>query len=129
MNGVNIIHGHVILPGADKAEPMHLHIEDGKIASVGKAAPIAGHVDASGLIVAPGIIDFGVVKTDQPALRSPVITGYAEFGRLGCGDRCLLNETDLADLAVGITEHHITGLTARQVVVGDIPPAVSSDLG
>ena len=77
MTGVNIIHGHVILPGADKAEPLHLHIEDGKIASVGKAAPIADHVDASGLIVAPGIIDFGVFKTDKPAFRFGGITRAA----------------------------------------------------
>jgi dihydroorotase len=77
MTGANIIHGHVILPGADKAEPLHLYIEDGKIASVGKAAPIADHVDASGLIVAPGIIDFGVFKTDKPAFRFGGITRAA----------------------------------------------------
>jgi len=44
MTGINILNGHAILPGADKAEPLHLHIEDGKIASVGKAALIAEQI-------------------------------------------------------------------------------------
>ena len=42
MSEINIVGGHVILPGNDKAEALHLHIEGGKIASVGKAAPLAG---------------------------------------------------------------------------------------
>ena len=77
MTGISIVGGHVILPGADKAEPLHLHIEDGKIASVGKAAPLADQIDASGLIVAPGIIDLGVFKTDKPAFRFGGITRAA----------------------------------------------------
>ena len=77
MTGVNIIQGNVILPGADRAEPLHVHIEDGKIASVGKAAPMAENIDASGLIVAPGIIDLGVFKTDKPAFRFGGITRAA----------------------------------------------------
>lgn len=77
MTGINILNGHAILPGADKAEPLHLHIEDGKIASVGKAALIAEQMDASGLIIAPGIIDLGVFKTDKPAFRFGGITRAA----------------------------------------------------
>jgi len=77
MTGMNILNGHAILPGADKAEPLHLHIEDGKIASVGKAALIAEQMDASGLIIAPGIIDLGVFKTDKPAFRFGGITRAA----------------------------------------------------
>jgi dihydroorotase len=77
MSGINIVGGHVILPGNDKAEARHLHIEDGKISSVGKAAPLAEQIDASGLIVAPGIIDLGVFKTDKPAFRFGGITRAA----------------------------------------------------
>lgn len=77
MSGINIVGGHVILPGNDKAEALHLHIEDGTIASVGKAAPLAEQLDASGLIVAPGIIDLGVFKTDKPAFRFGGITRAA----------------------------------------------------
>jgi dihydroorotase len=77
MTGISILNGHAILPGADKAEPLHLHIEDGKIASVGKAALIAEQMDATGLIIAPGIIDLGVFKTDKPAFRFGGITRAA----------------------------------------------------
>ncbi len=77
MTGISILNGHAILPGADKAEPMHLHLEGGKIASVGKAALIAEQMDASGLIIAPGIIDLGVFKTDKPAFRFGGITRAA----------------------------------------------------
>jgi dihydroorotase len=77
MSGINITGGHVVLPGEDKAEALHLHIEDGQIASVGKAAPLAEQLGASGLIVAPGIIDLGVFKTDKPAFRFGGITRAA----------------------------------------------------
>ncbi len=77
MSGISILNGHAILPGDDQAEALHLHIEDGKIASVGKAAPIADQLDASGLIVAPGIIDLGVFKIDKPAFRFGGITRAA----------------------------------------------------
>lgn len=77
MTGISILNGHPILPGAEKAEPLHLHIENGKIASVGKAALIAEQIDASGLIIAPGIIDLGVFKTDKPAFRFGGITRAA----------------------------------------------------
>ena len=77
MSGINIVGGHVVLPGKEKAEALHLHVEDGKISSVGKAAPLADQLDAAGLIVAPGIIDLGVFKTDKPAFRFGGITRAA----------------------------------------------------
>lgn len=77
MTEINIVGGHVILPGNDKAEALHLHVGDGKISSVGKAAPLAEQIDATGLIVAPGIIDLGVFKTDKPAFRFGGITRAA----------------------------------------------------
>lgn len=77
MSGISIVGGHAILPGQEKAEALHLHVEDGKIASVGKAAPLAEQLDATGLIVAPGIIDLGVFKTDKPAFRFGGITRAA----------------------------------------------------
>jgi len=77
MSEINVVGGHVILPGNDMAEALHLHSEDGKICSVGKAAPLAEQIDATGLIVAPGIIDLGVFKTDKPAFRFGGITRAA----------------------------------------------------
>jgi dihydroorotase len=77
MTGISILNGHAILPGADTAEPLNVHIENGKIASVGNAAPIANQLDASDLIIAPGIIDLGVFKTDKPAFRFGGITRAA----------------------------------------------------
>jgi dihydroorotase len=77
MSGINIVGGHVVLPGQEKAEALHLHVEDGEISSVGKAAPLADQLDATGLLVAPGIIDLGVFKTDKPAFRFGGITRAA----------------------------------------------------
>lgn len=77
MTGISILNGHAILPGEPGIQELHLHIEDGKIASVGKAAPLADHIDASGLVVAPGIIDLGVFATDKPAFRFGGITRAA----------------------------------------------------
>jgi dihydroorotase len=77
MSGINILNGRCMLPGTDSAKVVHLHVDRGKIASVGNAAPIALQLDASGLIVAPGIIDLGVFKTDKPAFRFGGITRAA----------------------------------------------------
>jgi len=55
----------------------------------------------------------------QPACP-PVVTGAAEFRRSGCVGGGLFNKPDLADLAVGIAEHHIPALAFRQVVVGGV---------
>ncbi|MEP7349294.1 MAG: dihydroorotase [Sphingorhabdus sp.] len=77
MTGVSILNGHIILPGNPGIQELHIHIEDGKIASVGKAAPLAEHIDAAGLVVAPGIIDLGVFATDKPAFRFGGITRAA----------------------------------------------------
>jgi dihydroorotase len=77
MSGLNIVGGHVVRPGQDQPEPLHLHVQGGKIASVGKAAPLAEQFDVGGLIIAPGIIDLGVFKTDKPAFRFGGITRAA----------------------------------------------------
>ena len=77
MTNMSILNGNVILPGADTTEQLSLHIADGKIASVGTAVPTAEHIDGSGLIVVPGIIDLGVFKTDKPAFRFGGITRAA----------------------------------------------------
>ncbi len=77
MSGINILGGLTILPDDASPKELHLHIEDGVIASIGKASPLAGQIDASGLIVAPGIIDLGVFATDKPAFRFGGITRAA----------------------------------------------------
>ena len=77
MTFINIINGHVLLPGTDKAEAMSLQIHDGKIISVDASANDAVEIDARDLLIAPGIIDFGVFKTDKPAFRFGGITRAA----------------------------------------------------
>ena len=77
MSGTSILGGHAILPGNPGIQELHIHIENGKIASVGKAAPLAKHIDAAGLVVAPGIVDLGVFATDKPAFRFGGITRAA----------------------------------------------------
>lgn len=77
MTGISIVNGHAVLPGQPGIQELHLHIEDGRIASVGKAAPLAQQIDAIGLIVAPGIIDLGVFATDKPAFRFGGVTRAA----------------------------------------------------
>ena len=77
MNGISILGGHAILPGNPGIKELHIHVEDGKIASVGKASPLAEQLDVTGLVVAPGIIDLGVFATDKPAFRFGGITRAA----------------------------------------------------
>ena len=77
MSGVNILNGLLVLPGKAEPEPGHIHVEDERIATVGKADPHGETVDATGLLVAPGIIDLGVFATDKPAFRFGGITRAA----------------------------------------------------
>jgi dihydroorotase len=77
MSGLNVLHGALILPGKAEAETTHLHISGECISSVGKADLHSETVDATGLIVAPGIIDLGVFATDKPAFRFGGITRAA----------------------------------------------------
>ena len=77
MTSTSIINGHVLLPGADRAEAMSIQIKDGKISSFGASADDAIQLDATDLFIAPGIIDLGVFKTDKPAFRFGGITRAA----------------------------------------------------
>jgi dihydroorotase len=77
MNGVNILNGNVLLPGAPEPQASHLHIAGETIEMVGKANPHGDPIDAEGLIIAPGIIDLGVFATDKPAFRFGGITRAA----------------------------------------------------
>ncbi|MVZ97222.1 dihydroorotase [Sphingorhabdus sp. IMCC26285] len=77
MTAISILNGHALLPGTDKAEAMPLQIQDGKIASFGDSTGKPVQLDATNLLIAPGIIDFGVFKTDKPAFRFGGITRAA----------------------------------------------------
>lgn len=77
MSGVNILNGTLVLPGKAEPEIAHLHVSEERIETVGKADPHGETVDASGLVVAPGIIDLGVFATDKPAFRFGGITRAA----------------------------------------------------
>ena len=68
--------GQVLLPGSDKPSLSDIVIKGDKIASVGKETS-GKNIDASGMIVAPGIIDLGVFATDKPAFRFGGITRTA----------------------------------------------------
>lgn len=77
MTGINILNGALLLPGQTDAEMGHLHVSADRIAAVGKSDPHDETLDATGLIVAPGIIDLGVFATDKPAFRFGGITRAA----------------------------------------------------
>ena len=77
MTGINILNGALLLPGQTDAEMGHLHVSADRIAAVGKSDPHLETLDATGLIVAPGIIDLGVFATDKPAFRFGGITRAA----------------------------------------------------
>jgi dihydroorotase len=77
MSAINILNGALILPGNAHAERAHLHISGDRIETVGRANPHGETIDATGLVVAPGIIDLGVFATDKPAFRFGGITRAA----------------------------------------------------
>ncbi len=69
--------GQVLLPGKDNPEPANIQIDGDIIVAVGGDMPGEEKIDASGLIIAPGIIDLGVFATDKPAFRFGGITRAA----------------------------------------------------
>ena len=76
MSTLSIIDGKVILPGETEPKAVNIAISGKEIASVGGTAGET-QIDASNLIVAPGIIDLGVFTTDKPAFRFGGITRAA----------------------------------------------------
>lgn len=77
MTGINIIGGALILPSKAEPEISPLFVNEERIETVGKANPHGETLDATGLIIAPGIIDLGVFATDKPAFRFGGITRAA----------------------------------------------------
>lgn len=77
MSGINIVGGQIVLPGNASPEAAPLHVSGDRIAHAGEADPRGERIDATGLIIAPGIIDLGVFATDKPAFRFGGITRAA----------------------------------------------------
>ncbi len=77
MTRTNVMNGALILPGKANAEIGPLFVSDDRIDTVGRADPHGETLDATDLIVAPGIIDLGVFATDKPAFRFGGITRAA----------------------------------------------------
>ncbi len=71
-----IVNGWLCDPDYPALTPGTLLVEGDRIAALGQLNfPAGTHViDASGMIVAPGIIDLGVFKTDKPAFHFSGIT-------------------------------------------------------
>ena len=76
MTRLSIIGGKAILPDQAEAQRTNINIDRDEIAGVGTAEN-SETIDASGLIIAPGIIDLGVFATDKPAFRFGGITRAA----------------------------------------------------
>ena len=72
MKPLTIVNGLLVTPGA-------IRCVDGRIDAVGEVAPRDGDeiVDARGLMVAPGLVDFGVFAIDKPAFHFGGITRAA----------------------------------------------------
>jgi dihydroorotase len=74
---VSVTGGLVLLPGSDKPVAVNIHLDNANIASISESSSGDEHIDAKGLIIAPGIIDLGVFATDKPAFRFGGITRAA----------------------------------------------------
>jgi len=77
MTMANITGGTLLLPGAGEAAPGTVQIKGANIAAIDAPSPAENDIDASGLLVAPGIIDLGVFTTDKPAFKYGGITRAA----------------------------------------------------
>jgi dihydroorotase len=73
----SIQNGLVLIGEENSAKPANIQVENGKISSFDAADENSLVLDASGMIVAPGIIDLGVFATDKPAFRFGGITRAA----------------------------------------------------
>lgn len=71
MGVIAIINGRLCDPTGESLVAGTVLVEDETIAAVGPVTPPddAQIIDAKGMIVAPGIIDLGVFKTDKPAFH------------------------------------------------------------
>ncbi|MBO9575265.1 MAG: amidohydrolase family protein [Sphingobium sp.] len=71
-----IVNGRLCDPAAEATTPGTLLVEGDTITAIGDIAVPQGAeiIDAKGMIVAPGIIDLGVFKTDKPAFHFAGIT-------------------------------------------------------
>lgn len=76
---IAIVNGRLCDPAATGLTEGVLLVEGDRIAAVGQAdiPADAERIDARGMIVAPGIIDVGVFKTDKPAFHFSGITRAA----------------------------------------------------
>ena len=73
---IAIMNGRAILPGENEAVAANILIEDDRIARIGSFDLPDGcdWIDAGDMLVAPGIIDLGVFRTDKPAFHFGGIT-------------------------------------------------------
>jgi dihydroorotase len=74
---ISITNGQVILPDHVAPESVSLWIEGEKFVTRNDSRLSEQAIEADGMIVAPGIIDLGVFKTDKPAFRFGGITRAA----------------------------------------------------
>ncbi|WP_445177135.1 dihydroorotase [Rhizorhapis sp. SPR117] len=74
-----IINGRLVDPAGSAVEPGVLLLQGDSILAAGKVnvPPDAEVIDAKGMLVAPGLIDLGVFKTDKPAFHFGGITRAA----------------------------------------------------
>ncbi|MBI3415070.1 MAG: dihydroorotase [Verrucomicrobia bacterium] len=89
MNSLLITGGRVIDPAIQRDEPVDVLIVDGKIAAVGRdaakqATPLAENMDATGLVVCPGLIDIHVhLREPGQRAKETIATGTAAAARGG----------------------------------------------
>ncbi len=74
---VQITNGKVIFPAQKDPVESNIWISGDSICEEPKSQIASKIIDASGMVVAPGIIDLGVFKTDKPAFRFGGITRAA----------------------------------------------------
>lgn len=101
MSSILIKHGRVIDPANNIDAILDLLIEEGRIAKIGQSlnAPAAEVIDASGLLVAPGLVDMHVHLRD-PGLeyKEDIISGTASAAAGGVTSiACMPNTRPIID--------------------------------
>jgi dihydroorotase len=118
-----IKNGRVVDPASKRDGPADVLIRDGKIAAVDRnlAAPDAEVFDASGLVVAPGLIDMHVHLREPGIEHSETIeTGARAAAAGGFTSICAMPNTDPVNDNATVTSY-IVGQARQHAVVNVFP--------